>query len=133
MFEKKYAWTPRAGGLAGCDTTMQTIGELSPDAGGGGADGGDGTEAGGSDAVVGRPDRRRPPSTPTSPIMGDDDDATLPAPWIEVWRDDFRGAAARRPTRPTGNSSERASRQQRSSNITRPPRKHVPRRATGIS
>jgi beta-glucanase (GH16 family) len=26
-------------------------------------------------------------------IMGDDDEGTVPAPWIEVWRDDFRGPA----------------------------------------
>jgi beta-glucanase (GH16 family) len=30
-------------------------------------------------------------------IVGDDDDSPLPAPWIEVWRDDFRGPAGSAP------------------------------------
>jgi beta-glucanase (GH16 family) len=90
MFEKTSAWVFALAALAGCDTTMQTIGEVSPDAGGVGADTGDGTEGG--DAADGRADANAPVDAYVA-IMGDDDDGTLPAPWVEVWRDDFRGPA----------------------------------------
>jgi beta-glucanase (GH16 family) len=97
MFEKKYAWTLALAALAGCDTTMQTIGELSPDAGGGGADGGDGTEAGGSEEDGSADADATAAVDAYVAIMGDDDDGKLPAPWIEVWRDDFRGPAGSAP------------------------------------
>jgi beta-glucanase (GH16 family) len=79
--------------LAGCDNA-QTIGDVTSDASGR-EDGGETDAVSGGEA--GDAADANAPIDAYVAIMGDDDDSTLPPPWIEVWRDDFRGAALSAP------------------------------------
>lgn len=94
MFRGKYETLIALGALVGCDT-IQTIGSTdTPDASGE-IDTGAGADTG-STGTGGASDANLLGDTYVG-IVGDDDDGTLPAPWIEVWRDDFRGPAGSAP------------------------------------
>src|SRR6266511_1535301 len=74
--------------VVGCTASSNALlGGAAGSEGTGGAGGASTVDAGG-DAIDDAPNSGNDVRVS---IPGDDDDSPMPAPWIEVWRDDFRG------------------------------------------